>query len=83
MLNPLVLLVLLGGAHNDALMLGLLVAGCAAARRNHILIGLVLCALAAEVKVPALIGAVFIGWWWSEGSAAWRQRAHAGLPARS
>jgi alpha-1,6-mannosyltransferase len=74
-LNPLVLLVLLGGAHNDALMLGLLVAGCAAARRNHILIGLVLCALAAEVKVPALIGAVFIGFWWGEGAAAWRQRA--------
>ena len=74
-LNPLVLLVLLGGAHNDALMLGLLVAGCAVARRNHILVGLALCALAAEVKVPALIGAVFIGWWWSEDSVSWRQRA--------
>jgi alpha-1,6-mannosyltransferase len=74
-LNPLVLLVLLGGAHNDALMLGLLVAGCAAARRNHILVGLALCALAAEVKVPALIGALFIGWWWSEGATSWRQRA--------
>lgn len=73
-LNPLVLLVLLGGAHNDALMLGLLVAGCAAARRNHILIGLLLCVLAAEVKVPALIGALFIGWWWSDGAANWRQR---------
>jgi hypothetical protein len=74
-LNPLVLLVLLGGAHNDALMLGLLVAGCAVARRNHIVFGLALCALAAEVKVPALIGALFIGWWWGEGSASWRQRA--------
>ena len=72
-LNPLVLLVLLGGAHNDALMLGLLVAGCAVARRNHILTGLVLCALAAEVKIPALIGALFIGWWWS-GAMSWRQR---------
>jgi alpha-1,6-mannosyltransferase len=74
-LNPLVLLVLLGGAHNDALMLGLLVAGCALARRNHILVGLALCALAAEVKVPALIGALFIGWWWSDGAASWRRRA--------
>ena len=73
-LNPLVLLVLLGGAHNDALMLGLLVAGCAAARRNHIVIGLMLCALAAEVKVPALIGALFIGWWWSIDASTWRQR---------
>jgi alpha-1,6-mannosyltransferase len=74
-LNPLVLLVLLGGAHNDALMLGLLVAGCAMARRRHVLVGLALCALAAEVKVPALIGALFIGWWWGEGSPSWRQRA--------
>ena len=73
-LNPLVLLVLLGGAHNDALMLGLLVAGCALARRNHVLAGLVMCALAAEVKVPALIGAAFIGWWWSRSEASWRQR---------
>jgi hypothetical protein len=73
-LNPLVLLVLLGGAHNDALMLGLLVAGCAAARRDHVLIGLLMCALAAEVKIPALIGAVFIGWWWGEEAATWRER---------
>jgi alpha-1,6-mannosyltransferase len=73
-LNPLVLLVLLGGAHNDALMLGLLVAGCGLARRNHVLAGLVLCALAAEVKVPALIGAAFIGWWWSRPEASWQQR---------
>jgi hypothetical protein len=74
-LNPLVLLVLLGGAHNDALMLGLLVAGCAVARRHHVFVGLVLCAMAAEVKVPALIGAVFIGWWWSGPGSDWRRRA--------
>ena len=73
-LNPLVLLVLLGGAHNDALMLGLLVAGCALARSNRPLTGVVLCVLAAEIKIPALIGAAFIGWWWSDGAPAWRQR---------
>ena len=73
-LNPLVILVLLGGAHNDALMLGLLVMGCAAARRRHFVAGLFLCALAAEVKIPAFIGAMFIGWWWSDGEANWRQR---------
>jgi hypothetical protein len=67
--------VLVGGAHNDALMLGLLVAGCALARRDHALAGLVLCALAAQVKLPAVIGAVFIGWWWSGGTGSWRQRA--------
>jgi hypothetical protein len=73
-LNPLVLLGLLGGAHNDALMLGLLVAGCALARTQHVLMGLALCALAAEVKIPALIGVIFIGWWWSGPEAAARQR---------
>jgi hypothetical protein len=35
---------------------------------------LLLCVLAAEVKVPALIGALFIGWWWSDGMASWRRR---------
>jgi hypothetical protein len=74
-LNPLVLLVLVGGAHNDALMLGLLVAGCALARTDHPIIGLALCALAAEVKVPAVIGAAFIGWWWSDPSLPWQRRA--------
>ena len=73
-INPLVLLVLVGGAHNDALMLGLLVAGCALARRRHALAGLVLCALAAQVKLPALIGAVFIGWWWHETTGSWRRQ---------
>jgi alpha-1,6-mannosyltransferase len=72
-LNPLVLLVLLGGAHNDALMLGLLVVGCAAARHNHVMIGLALCVLAGEVKIPALIGVVFIGWWWSEAESSGRR----------
>jgi hypothetical protein len=73
-LNPLVLLVLLGGAHNDALMLGLLVAGCALARRHHVVIGLALCVLAGEVKIPALIGVVLIGWWWSDAASSWPRR---------
>jgi hypothetical protein len=78
-LNPLVLLVLVGGAHIEALMLGLLVAGCALARRQHVLGGLVLCALAVEVELPALIGAVFIGWWWHHG--IWRRRVPRVLAA--
>src|ERR1035437_2937021 len=67
-MNPLVLLVRLGGAHNDVLMLGLLVLGCTVAARRHPLAGLACCALAAEIKAPALIAALFIGWaWWGEG----------------
>lgn len=73
-LNPLVLLTLLGGSHNDALMLGLLVLACVMAARRHALAGLACCALAAEVKAPALIAAIVIGWaWWGAGQAL-RQR---------
>jgi hypothetical protein len=73
-LNPLVLLVLVGGSHNDALMLGLLVVGCAIAARGHVLAGQTCCALAAEVKAPALIAAIFIGYAWWGADQSLRQR---------
>jgi len=63
-LNPLVLLHLVAGGHNDALMMGLLVAGLALARERHPVLGIVLCSLGALVKVPALVGVVYIGWDW-------------------
>lgn len=62
LLNPLTLLQLLGGAHNDALMIGLLVAGITMARRNRPWAGVLLCALAGAVKAPALLGVLYIGW---------------------
>ncbi len=62
--SPLVLTTLVGGAHNDALMLGLLLAGLAVARRHGTLPGIVLCALAASVKAPALVAVLFLGWNW-------------------
>jgi alpha-1,6-mannosyltransferase len=63
-LNPVTILHLVGGAHNDALMLGLLMAGLAVARRGRPVAGIVLCALAASVKVPAALGVLYIGWDW-------------------
>jgi hypothetical protein len=65
-LNPLVLLTLLGGMHNDALMLAFVVVALAVAQRGHPLLGVVSCALGAEVKAPALLAVVFLGWWASE-----------------
>lgn len=57
--NPLVLLHGVGGAHNEALMAGLLVAGLAVAaggRRTGLALGAVLVTLGALVKLPAVAG---------------------------
>ncbi len=56
LLNPLVVLTLVGGAHNDGLMMALLVAGLALAVRKHPVWGIVVCALAASIKAPAALG---------------------------
>ncbi len=61
-LNPLVILHLIGGGHNDALMLGFLAVGYALARKGHPIWGILVCGLAAAVKVPAIIGPLYIGW---------------------
>ncbi|MCX5337180.1 polyprenol phosphomannose-dependent alpha 1,6 mannosyltransferase MptB [Streptomyces sp. NBC_00140] len=55
-LNPLVLLHLVAGAHNDAVMLGLLGAGLVAALGRWPVLGAVLVTLAALVKAPAALG---------------------------
>ncbi|MFF5842842.1 polyprenol phosphomannose-dependent alpha 1,6 mannosyltransferase MptB [Streptomyces massasporeus] len=55
-LNPLVLLHLVAGAHNDAVMLGLLGVGLVAALGRWPILGAVLVTLAALVKAPAVLG---------------------------
>jgi hypothetical protein len=78
--SPLVLLALLGGAHNDALMVGLLMAGLAVAKRVGTVPGIILCALAAGVKSPAALGVLFLGWVWAGPGAPVRRRlAHTAL----
>jgi hypothetical protein len=83
--SPLVLLSLVSGEHNDALMLGLLVAGLAVAKRFGTVPGVMLCALAAGVKSPAALGVLFLGWVWAGPAASTRRRightAVAGLIA--
>ncbi|HET9093213.1 MAG TPA: polyprenol phosphomannose-dependent alpha 1,6 mannosyltransferase MptB [Acidimicrobiales bacterium] len=73
-MNPLVLVHLIGGEHNDALMLGLLVAGLALARERHPVLGTLLIALGGLVKAPALLGLVYVGWEWAGPEADWRRR---------
>ena len=73
-LNPLILLHLIGGGHNDALMVGLLAAGYALSRRGHPLLGILCCSLGAVVKVPAIVGVIYIGWEWLGEGRADRER---------
>jgi hypothetical protein len=73
-LNPLTLLALIGGAHNDALMIGLLLAGVTAAKYRHPVVGIVLCTVAASVKVPAAIGIIYVAWDWAGPGVGWRRR---------
>lgn len=63
-LNPVTIFHLIGGGHNDALMLGLLVAGLTMAKERRPIVGIVLCALATAVKAPAALGILYIGWGW-------------------
>jgi hypothetical protein len=72
--NPVVLIHLVGGAHNDALMMGFLVLGMASFERGRKVLAVVLVALAIAVKLPAVIALAFIAWNWSAPDARWKQR---------
>jgi alpha-1,6-mannosyltransferase len=73
-LNPVVILYLIGSAHNDALMLGLLIAGFTLAKEKRPVLGIILCALATAIKAPAAIGILYIGWGWLGTTAPKRDR---------
>jgi alpha-1,6-mannosyltransferase len=73
-LNPVTILHLIGGAHNDALMLGLLVAGLTAAKEKRPIVGILFCALATAIKAPAALGMLYVGWSWLGPQASVRDR---------
>ncbi len=73
-LNPVTLLHLIGGAHNDALMLGLLIAGLTAAKEKRPIVAILLCALATAIKAPAALGVLYVGWSWLGSQASVRDR---------
>ncbi|MFC8076410.1 polyprenol phosphomannose-dependent alpha 1,6 mannosyltransferase MptB [Streptomyces sp. NPDC057307] len=66
-LNPLLLLHLVAGAHNDAVMLGLLGIALVAAKGRFPLLGAVLMTLAALVKAPAALGLPAVAVFWAGG----------------
>ncbi|MFF1497919.1 polyprenol phosphomannose-dependent alpha 1,6 mannosyltransferase MptB [Streptomyces sp. NPDC058304] len=63
LLNPLALVHLVGGAHNEALMIGLMVAGLVAFRRGRWVLGTVVLTSAALVKVPAAVALLCAAAW--------------------
>src|ERR1700677_3810008 len=73
-LNPVTLLFLIGSAHNDALMLGLLVAGLTAAKEKRPIVAILFCALATAIKAPAAVGILYVGWSWLGPQASTRDR---------
>jgi hypothetical protein len=73
-MNPLVLLTLIGGAHNDALMTGFLVVGLALAVQRRPVWALFFVAIATSIKAPAAIGLAFVAWNWYGPEATLKQR---------
>ena len=60
--NPVVLVHLVGGIHNDAVMVALMMVSLACARRSWYLSSIVFMTLATAVKLPAAAGLVYLGW---------------------
>jgi hypothetical protein len=80
-LSPLVLVQLVAATHNDLLMVGLMVAGVTYAVERRPLLGIVICAVAATVKLPAAIAAVFIAIAWLRACDDSAARIRAGAQA--
>lgn len=65
-LNPLVLFHFVSGAHNDALLMGLMVAGLTMVLDRRHAVGVVLLSLALLVKAPAALALVFVVPFWAQ-----------------
>lgn len=64
-LNPLVLMHFVSGAHNDALMVGLIAAGFAVTLERWPILGVVLISLAGCIKPIGLVALPFVGLLWA------------------
>lgn len=63
-LNPLVLIHLIGGVHNEVLMVGLMTAGVVLALQRHHVAGIVIVTVGVAVKATAGVALPFIVWIW-------------------
>jgi hypothetical protein len=72
--NPIAVIHLVGGAHNDAFLMAFLVTGCAFALRKQWALGIVFMSLAMGVKLPAAAALVYFAWDRVGGAAPIRAR---------
>ncbi|MFC8530609.1 alpha-(1-_6)-mannopyranosyltransferase A [Nocardia sp. NPDC057227] len=63
-LNPLVLIHLIGGVHNEMLMVGLLCAAIALVLERHHVAGIVVVAIGVAIKATAGVALPFLVWIW-------------------
>ncbi|NUS42174.1 MAG: alpha-(1-_6)-mannopyranosyltransferase A [Mycobacteriaceae bacterium] len=63
-LNPLVLIHLIGGVHNEMLMVGLMAAGIALVLEHHHVAGIGVIAVGVAIKATAGVALPFIVWIW-------------------
>ena len=76
-MNPLVLMHFVAGVHNDALMIGLLVAGAVYALEGRGALGIALVTMGGMVKPIGLLAVPFVGLMWAGTVQTWRSRALA------
>lgn len=73
-LNPVLIMHFVAGSHNDALMVGLIVAGLTLAARQQCIWGAVVVSLAVCVKPIAVVALPFVGLLWSGRDGTWVDR---------
>ena len=74
-LNPLVIVHLMGGVHNEMLMVGLMMAGIALTFSGRHMLGVTLIAVAVAVKATAVLALPFMVWVWMRHLPGRRARA--------
>lgn len=73
-LNPLVLLLFVVSEHNDALMVGLMIAGLALVAERRPVLGILLITAAIAIKPIAMVALPFAGLLWAGASSDLRKR---------
>src|SRR6202045_5449775 len=76
-LNPLVLIHLMGGVHNEMLMVGLMMAGIALTMDRHPVAGIALVAVGVAVKATPALALPFLVWVWVRQLRERRRRGQA------